>query len=548
MLQIPTIRAAGTLSGLMKGPGLVVLALSAGSLMPVFATDFYVSPSGNDKKAGTASAPWKSVARVNQNHYAPGDRILFQGGAAFTGSLYFSNRSMGTAANPIVVTSFGVGRATISAGSSYGFSAYNTAGFFVSKLNFAGAGPGRDSQAGIVFYADAAGNAQFDTVHIDQVDVGGFKYGISVGGWNGLTGYMNVTITNASCHDNLEAGITVYGYTSTNMVGYPNKNVYIGHSQAFNNLGLAGDSQASGSGIVVGNSDGVVIERSLAYNNGVNNTHNGGPVGIWAWDSNNAIIQFNESHHNHTNSTTDGGGFDLDGGSINSFMQYNYSHDNDGPGFTIAEFNGARALQNNTIRYNISENDGRKNGLAGIVLWNGGSGIQNIQIFNNSVFASPASVQPRALLIESATSNVQIRNNIFVTTGAVPVIEVYAGQNGLVLQGNDYWSSGALLTFIWAGTRYNDLVSFRSATGQEIYNSAPAGMNVDPKLIAPGVGGTINNPDLLYTLNAYNLQAGSPMIDAGMWLTTFGIAPGAIDFLNTKVYRGTAYDIGAVEY
>jgi hypothetical protein len=532
----------------MKSRLLLVLGLSVSSLTPLFATDYYVSPSGNDKKAGTVSAPWKSIARVNKSNYVPGDRILFQAGAVFTGSLSFSNQSMGTAAKPIVVSSFGSGRAIISAGSSYGLSAYNTAGFFISNLTFTGAGANRDSQPGIVFYADVAGNAQFDTVHVDQVEVSGFKYGISIGGWNGLTGYVNVTITNASCHDNLAAGITIYGYSTTNMAGYPNKHIYIGHSQVFNNLGLAGDSQASGSGIVVGNSDGVLIERSLAFNNGQNNTHNGGPVGIWAWDSNNAIIQFNESHHNHTNSTTDGGGFDLDGGSVNSVIQYNYSHDNDGPGFLVAEFSGARAMLNNTIRYNISENDGRKNGLAGIVLWNGGSGIQNLQIFNNTVFVSPAATQPRALLIESATSNVQIRNNIFLTTGGVPVVDIYAGQSGLVLQGNAYWSSGSPLTLLWAGTGYTNLASFRSGTGEEMYNGAPVGMNTDPMLIAPGFGGTIYNPDLLFTLNAYKLQAGSPLIDAGMWLTTFGVAPGPIDFLNTQVYRGTSFDVGAVEY
>ncbi len=421
-------------------------------------------------------------------------------------------------------------------------------GFSFSNINFSGSGAGQNAQPGIGFYADLGGNVQFDTVHIDQVDVSGFKYGISIGAWNGLTGFNNVTVTNASCHDNLEAGINVFGYTSTNMTGYPINNVYIGHSEAFNNLGVAGDTQSSGSGIAVGNANGVVIERSLAYNNGTNNTHNGGPVGIWAWDCNNAVIQFNESHHNHTNSVTDGGGYDLDGGSVNSVMQYNYSHDNDGPGFLVAEFSGARVLSNNTIRYNISQNDGRKNGAGAIALWNGGSGIQNIEIFNNTVFVSPASAQPSALYVMTATSNVQIRNNVFMTTGGVPALNVSAGQNGLVLQGNDYWPTGGSLTMIWAGAGYTSLSSFRSATVQETYNGAPVGMNVDPNFLAPGVGGTLNNPDLLYTLTAYRLQAGSPMIDAGMWMTTFGTNPGPIDFLDTKTYRGNAYDIGAVEY
>ena len=45
----------------------------------------------------------------------------------------------------------------------------------------------------------------------------------------------------------------------------------------------------------------------------------------------------------------------------NSVMQYNYSHDNDGAGYLLAQFTYAREFTNNIVRYNISENDGRKN-------------------------------------------------------------------------------------------------------------------------------------------------------------------------------------------
>lgn len=527
---------------------ILVVTAFVGSLTQAFATDYYVSPSGNDKHSGSSSSMWKTISRVNQNNYHPGDRILFQGGYQFSGTLNFNSSSSGTAASPIVITSFGVGRATIYGGSSSGLYAYNTAGFTISNLNFTALGARSNSQSGILFYADAGGNIQLDTINISQVDVSGFKYGVTIASWNGLTGFKNVSITNAVCHDNVEAGIEIFGYTSTTMVGYPHQNIYIGHSEAYNNLGSAGTSSSSGNGIVVGNANGVVIERSVAYNNGTNNTSNGGPVGIWTWDCNNAVIQFNESHHNHTNSQTDGDGFDLDGGSVNSVMQYNYSHDNDGVGFALAQFSGARPHLNNVVRYNISQNDGRKNGVGSITLWNGGSGIQNAQIFNNTVFISPATVQPAALLVETPTSGVQVRNNIFVTTGGVPVISVAGGQSGFALQGNNYWPTGAQLTLVWGGAAYYDLGSLQSATGQEMYNGSPVGKNVDPMLIAPGQGGTFNNSDFLNTMTAYRLQAGSPMIDAGLWLTNFGVAPGPVDFLDTNIYRGAAYEIGAIEY
>jgi hypothetical protein len=554
MLQIystnaRSLRASSPLAGRLPAAlKLLLLASVAGTLTNLLAIDYYVSPSGNDKRAGTSSAMWKTISRVNQNTYHPGDRILFQGGAQFNGTLNFSNASAGTAANPIAITSFGVGRATIYGGSNSAISAYNTAGFSISNLNLTGSGAGVDKQPGISFYADAAGNIQFDTVKINQVNVSGFKYGISIGSWNGLTGYKNVSITYVISHDNQEAGIAMYGYTSTTFVGYPHQNVYIGHSTAYNNLGAAGTTSSSGSGIVVGNANGVVIERSLAYNNGNNNTHNGGPVGIWTWDCANAVIQFNESHHNHTNSQVDGDGFDLDGGSVNCVMQYNYSHDNDGAGYAVAEFSGARPHLNNLIRYNISQNDSRRNGVGAITFWNGGSGIQNTQVFNNTVYVTPAAVQPSALLFETPTSAVGIRNNMFLTTGGVPIINVAPGQSGFVLQGNDYWSYGSGMVLYYDGIPYNSLAALQSATGQELQNGTSVGKNVDPMLLAPGQGGSLNNPDALSSMTAYCLQFGSPMIDSGLWLTNYGVAPGPVDYMNSNIYRGMAYDIGAIEF
>lgn len=38
-------------------------------------------------------------------------------------------------------------------------------------------------------------------------------------------------------------------------------------------------------------------------------------------------------------------------------MQYNYSHDNQGLGYLLAQFPGAPAMHDLTVRCNISEND-----------------------------------------------------------------------------------------------------------------------------------------------------------------------------------------------
>jgi hypothetical protein len=524
-----------------------VVALVLFCSISVFSTDYYVSSTGNDKAAGTSSKPWKTINRVNKSNYAAGDRIFFEGGSTFSGSLGFSSASSGTASNPIFISSYGTGSATISSGSNSGIGVYNAAGYYITNLNFVGAAG--NTKIGISFYADLSGNVKLDTVHIDQVDVRQYSTGIVIGAWNNLTGYKNVSITASNVHDNSTDGINIYGYTSSTMVGYPNQNIYIGHVTAHDNKGVPSTTKSSGSGIIVGNTDGVLIERSLAYNNGAGNTHNGGPYGMWTWDCNNVVMQFNESHHNHTGSVTDGGGFDLDGGVTNSILQYNYSHDNDGPGYLIAQYSGARTLNNNTIRYDISQNDGRKNGAAGVQLWNGGSGIKNIQIFNNTIYMTPAGSRPRGIYLQTATSNVAIRNNIVIATGGVPVLEAVSGQTGLAVQGNNYWTNDGNLIIQWASSSYSDLASFRSATGMEMYNSTPVGSAVDPQLAAPGTGGSINNPDALNTLTAYTPKSGSPMIDTALWLSTmFGVNPGPTDFRGTPTYRYLAYDTGAVEY
>src|SRR5207237_1575928 len=114
----------------------------------------------------------------------------------------------------------------------------------------------------------------------------------------------------------------------------------------------------SGSGIVVGNTARGTIENSVAHDNGWLGT---GSVGIWAYESRMIIIQHNESFNNRTAGPTDGGGFDLDGGMVDSVMQDNFSHGNDGAGFGLYQYRGASSWERNTVCRNLSLDDGRQN-------------------------------------------------------------------------------------------------------------------------------------------------------------------------------------------
>jgi hypothetical protein len=521
---------------------LVTLACSS-----LWATNYYVSPRGNDHWAGTStSQPWKTVGRVNQASYDAGDQILFHGGNSFRGALYFTSGSRGSAGGPIVVSSYGGGVATILPGAGTGLYAYNTAGFSITNINFRGSGAGVNTKSGIMFYTDVSGGVKLDTIIISNVIVTRFgQAGVTIGSWNGATGFQNINLTYVVAHDNGDAGIQVWGQVSPTGAWYPHQNIYIGHCQAYNNQGHAGTSSASGSGILVAAANGVTIERSLAYGNGALNTSRAGPVGIWAYYSNAVTMQYNESHHNHTSSTGDGDGFDFDGGVTNSVMQYNYSHDNDGAGFLAAEYSGTPPNQNNVIRYNISQNDGRKNSSAGIMVWNGGETLSNLEVYNNTVFLSSAAVSPSAVIVLNPTANVHFRNNIFATNGSVYFMHVTPIQSGLLFQGNDYWAYSSNPVFLWGNGYYTSLTQWQSATGQETLNGSPTGYSVDPMMNTPGAGPSINNSALLNTLTAYQLLPGSPMIDSGLNLPTlFQINPGPVDFWGNAI-QGPAHEIGA---
>ena len=176
--------------------------------------------------------------------------------------------------------------------------------------------------------------------------------------------------------------------------------------------------------------------------------------------------------------------------------------------------------------------------------------MKNSDIYNNTVYLNkPASGAPRAVRLQTATTNIRIRNNILVTANGMRLVEVVSGQAGLLFQGNEYWASGGSFVIRWNGINYSSLSGWRNATGQEKIGSTSTGLTVDPKLTSPGAGGTIGNADLLTTLNAYRLQPTSTLIGAGLNLQSqFGINPGSHDFYNSAIPQGAKFDIGAHEF
>jgi hypothetical protein len=321
-------------------------------------------------------------------------------------------------------------------------------------------------------------------------------------------------VADSSANDNGAGGVQVLAQDSNNA-----SDIYIGHVQANHNAGT--DSIDSGYGILVFGATDVVIEYSVTGDNGWLPGNHGETGGIEAIADDRVLLQYNEAYRNHFGNS-DGDGVILDV-TNDSIMQFNYTHDNDGAGlFLLAE--SGFTTTNNVIRYNISQNDARTQAdtYGGIFV---GSDVVNADIYNNTVFMGPSPTSsPAAIRILGLLGgSIHVRDNIFVTTGGVPVVFWDGTGTDVLFQGNDYYSSGSPFVIQWNGHTYHTLAAWRARTGEETLAGEPVGFRVDPRLRDPGQGGTIGDADLLDTLTAYQLRRGSPVAHAGLDMSAFQV-------------------------
>jgi len=271
-------------------------------------------------------------------------------------------------------------------------------------------------------------------------------------------------------------------------------------------------------------------------------------------------IQYCESHHNSSGTSTgcDGLGFDLDGGVTNSIIQYCYAHDNDGAGYLLGNFAGARPWGNNTVRYCISVNDAKTNNSA-VTLFTAPSTTWNgLKLYNNTIYVSPSSKNKYSTfgafqMTDYGTnmSGVECYNNIFYTNGGLPLVTI---PNTFVTQtpkfiGNLYYTNGEPFSITY-GSKYTSLTDFRNAgTYCEKNGSNNTGLFVDPILINTNKSPLTVYPKPTDSLNAFHFTQMSPCRNAGLDLKAlFGINMGNRDYWGNTLKNENAYDIGAFEW
>jgi len=453
---------------------------------------YYVSTSGNDNNTGTINSPFKTIQKANTLQLHPGDILSFKSGDTFKGSLKIDTGNSGNKSHPIIIRSYGKGRAIIDADSVSAISVYKSTYISISNLILKGVGRKSGNHK--------AGLNLINTNHIkiDGIEISGFQKA-------GLLVYISshISVNNVNAHDNGYAGISLQGsYGKRNT-----SDVKLTNCRAENNPGDPTElNNHSGNGIVAGYCKNILIDHCTANNNGWDMPRIGnGPVGIWAYESDNVIIQYCLAYQNKTaKGADDGGGFDFDGGVTNSIVQYCVSYENQGAGYCLFQYNGAAPWHHNIFRYNIGENDGTVSpAQAGIYVWNSSADagqFYDCQFYGNIIYNSKVA----ALSFSNPNQNKDFHyhNNIFVGKDKIII-----GRDSLHLSeyaGNDWWSlkSGFNIDGI------KNLDEWAHKTGKETQNGKITGLNIFPQFKNPGKT-KITSASQIKSYTNYQLPAGS---------------------------------------
>lgn len=478
-----------------------VLALSAAfvACSQAMAASYYVASDGDDSGPGTSpERPWQTVARVSSARFEAGDNVRFKGGQTFSGSLRLTREDSGAASKPLTISSYGEGRATIQAGKETGIDATDVENLAIENLVLVGDGPSVNLGFG-VHVSNTSTNRMLIGFAMDGVEIRGFgNHGAMVTGAS--LGYENVSIRRCSFSQNKRGGLEVAGKLPWDAKYYAHKSVVVSECVAFDNPGdPAYSKNHSGSGLVVYQVDGGRIEKCAAWNNGENcPAAGGGPVGIWTCASRNVTIEFCESFGNRTRGL-DGGGFDIDGGSEQCVLQYNYSHDNMGPGLMVYTYPYAsHSDRGNVVRFNISVNDavGRER-YAGLWIRADGARMTGLEVYNNTV----VSTGPHAAFVQTEGVEAALRNNIFLSGREGLPLRVEGATNlaGVRLEHNLYWRGGAPFLVRWGGQALGSLNELRAIARQEVAGEETLGVFLDPQIevVSRGAGRPLENLRML---------------------------------------------------
>ena len=381
-------------SGLLLAPVVAALLLPTPRAEAAPGPVFYVDCSAKQPGTGTLAHPWNRLEDVaHHGDFGPGNQILLKRHTTCDGRL--APTGSGVATHPILIGAYGKGgKPTVrggGTGSWTGAVQLNDQEYWtVQDLHVTNTDGKRSTdpyRSGVLIVNNTDRMLHGVTVRrmaVDHVNsnmsslwVGPRSFGgisaITMGGVKG--GFDRLTI-----RDNVVSQVGRTGIVTSNN-SYP--------SARDTRVRVAGNhvSQTRGDGIVMlGAYRGRVDHNVSAYAanewpcpecGGI--TRFTANVAIWTGSSNGVRIDHNEAYGTKWIGG-DGEGFDVDSGAVNTVVEYNYAHGNDGGGILFC------GSKNTIARFNILE-DNSKSAIAFI----GTAPATNTQIYNNTIYQSKKS-------------------------------------------------------------------------------------------------------------------------------------------------------------
>lgn len=136
---------------------------------PAKATTYYISMKGDDTYNGQSpTSPWATLARINSLRLSPGDQVLLRGGDTFRGSLHVNKADQGVPGLPIVIGSYGHGRAHIVTPET-GIFIENVAHITIRDLILESATRKSTSSSGIAILNTLPGNTKLSDISVGNV-------------------------------------------------------------------------------------------------------------------------------------------------------------------------------------------------------------------------------------------------------------------------------------------------------------------------------------------------------------------------------------------
>jgi hypothetical protein len=394
------------------------------------AETYYVSASGGeDAAAGTSeSSAWKSLARVSQVPLAPGDQVRLAGGDQFQGMLTLDAR--GVAERPVVLDSYGQGRATIDgAGQEAAVRLVNPAhvivrnleltnpegpyGVYLTARNAGALGEVVLEELDIHSVYQPAWQAIANAPHDEKKYYGGINAqvlrGAEASWWTGLV------IRRCKLHDLGTCGISIGSdyplhagrRTRRNFEPFPILGVRIEYNAIHD---IARD------GAIVRQCRDALVQSNQVARTGRVSVSNG----LWFWDCEASSLRYNVGAECGAREQIDGAPFSIDYFCQDCSIEFNYSHDNEGPG--LIAFGNQGTGQGTRIRGNVSYNDATadlKPGFAAVAMV---STLSDTVVEGNVIVAGP---QTRRMLghhdWQGLPREVTYRGNVFVGNGRAEV-------------------------------------------------------------------------------------------------------------------------------